>query len=487
MEPKIPPPMGLALTLLRSVLGWGQKQLAAAFGTSSKVISDYERGQKPLSREKLDEMVRVLGLPPEATEEALEFQRRMQAMSRAPGYPDDAERQQIERVAVEAGKSLEDGVRTVFSLITVEGRALAARQRARQSWERLKRQPSVQRRASVEKVQELRSWALCELVCAESIKAAADDADRAVELAELAVRVAELIPGEQAWRWRVQGYAWAHLGNARRVKGDLPMAEEGFVRSGKLWEDGAPGDPGLLDEAVILSLEVSLRIEQNLLQRGSVLLDRALKADKGPLKKNLLLQKARLLEWSGDYEGAVSTLRQVTPFISDVEEPRLLCIQRFNLGANLCHVGRYQEAEALLPELRGLTVRLGNGLDSVRLRWLEGRISSGLGRVEEALSALSLVRSEFASLGIAYDAAVATLELSVLYLEQGRNEEVQVLSRQMAPIFQMQGVHREALAALNLFGQAAERKAVTVKLARRLVEYLYRARHNPSLKFEAGE
>jgi tetratricopeptide (TPR) repeat protein len=487
MEPKIPPPMGLALTLLRSVLGWGQKQLAAAYGTSSRVISDYERGQKPLPREKLDEMVRVLGLPPEAADDALEFQRKMQAMSRAPGHPDDAERQRIERVAQEAGKAVEDATRSVFSLITVEGRALAARQQARLVWEQLKRQPPARRRALVEERPELRSWALCELVCAESIKAAADDADRAVELAELALRIAELAPGEQTWRWRVQGYAWTHVGNARRVKGDLPGSDEGFATSEKLWEAGAPGDPGLLDEAVVLSLEVSLRIEQNLLQRASVLLDRALEADQGSLKKNLLLKKARLLEWSGDYERAIATLRQVAPFISGAEEPRLLCIQRFNLGTNLCHVGRYQEAETLLPELRGLTARLGNGLDAVRLRWLEGRIASGLGRVEEALSALSQVRSEFASRGIAYDAAVATLELTVLYLEQGRDGEVRVLSRQMAPIFQMQGVHREVLAALNLFRQTAEKEAVTVELARRLVEYLYLARHNPSLRFEVSE
>ncbi len=486
MDLKIPPPMGLALTLARSTVGWGQKELAAASGTSSSVISDYERGHKSLSRKKLDELLRILGLPPEAGDEALEFQRKLQVMVRAPGQPDGAaqvDRRQIARLAEEVGHIFEDATLSVLSLTTVEGRAVVARQEARGIWEWLKRQTPAERRAHVEEKPELRRWALCELLCAESIKAAADDADRAVELAGLALRVADLAPGEQTWRWRLQGYAWAHVGNARRVKGDLPGADGAFLSAGKLWEAGAPGDPGLLDEAVFLSLEVSLRIEQNLLQRASILLERALEVDQGSV--NLLLQKARLLEWSGDYEGAIVTLRQVTPLISEVDGARSLWVQRFNLGTNLCHVGRYREAEALLPDLRRLTARLGNGLDSIRLRWLEGRIASGLGQVEEALSALSQVRIDLASRGIAYDASVATLELAVLYLEQGRNGEVRILSRQMTPVFQTQGVHREALAALNLFCQAAEREAVTVELARRLVEYLYRARHDPNLHFDS--
>ena len=197
MKPKIPPPLGLALTHLRSSLGWGQKRLAAAYGV---------------------------------------------------------------------GSIFEGASRSVLLLLTVEGRALTARQEARRNWERLKRHPPARRRALVEGKPELRSWALCELLCAESIRAAADDADRAVELADLALRIADLTPGEQTWCWRVQGYAWAHVGNARRVKGDLPGADEGFSTSEMLWKAGAPGDPGILDQALVLGLEASLRIEQNRLK-----------------------------------------------------------------------------------------------------------------------------------------------------------------------------------------------------------------------------
>jgi hypothetical protein len=75
----------------------------------------------------------------------------------------------------------------------------------------------------------------------------------------------------------------------------------------------------------------------------------------------------------------------------------------------------------------------------------------------------------------------------VLYLKQGRPGEVKTLARQMTPIFQAQGVHREALAALRLFCRAAGDETVTVEMARHLVEYLHRARYDPKLRFKESE
>src|SRR4051794_14603124 len=34
-----------------------------------------------------------------------------------------------------------------------------------------------------------------------------------------ALRIAELTPGEERWRLRLQGYAWAHVASARRALG----------------------------------------------------------------------------------------------------------------------------------------------------------------------------------------------------------------------------------------------------------------------------
>jgi transcriptional regulator with XRE-family HTH domain len=488
MPAKKPTDLNLALTAMRSALNWNQAELARAAGLPPNAVSDFERGNRAFSLDKLEELAGVMGLPAEAVAQARTFVRSMGRQARAPGDPDEdtaADRRHAEQVVVQAGNAMEDFARTLLSSLTIEGRALAFRQQARKLWQRLQKRTPAERRALVEEDPELRSWALCELICKESIKAAADNADRARELADLALLLADLAAGEAAWRRRLQGYAWAHVGNARRVRGDLLGAEEAFALAGKLWEAGAPGDPGLLDEAQMLSLEVSLRIDQCRLSEATALLDRALTVERGSLRPNLLIQKARLLEWSGDYEGALVALGQAASLKSEKQEPRLLWLLGINPAVNLCHLGRYAEAEALLPEARVLTVQFGNELEGLRLHWLEGRIAAGRGKTESAIIAFARVREEFAARGIAYDAALATLELAVLYLEQRRTFEVKALARQMAPIFHAQGVHREALGALKLFCEAAERESATAELAKRVAEFLYRARHNPSLQFKA--
>jgi transcriptional regulator with XRE-family HTH domain len=483
MPRTIPPPLSLALSYLRSAQGWSQKELAEAAGIPANLISDYERGRKTLSRERLETMAAFMGLPSGAVDTALGFLQTIREGSREPGPP-SAQNWRIEAVAAQSARLVSDFTRQMLGMLTAETQALEARQRAAALWARLKRYSGAQRRTIVEELAEFRSWALCELLCEESIKAAADSADRALELASLALRVAELIPGEEPWRSRVQGYAWAHVGNARRVKGDLPGADEGFGKSQKLWRAGAPGDSGLLDEAQVLGLEASLRRDQRHLREALELLNRSLEIDRGNLTTQLLLSKAKTLEELGDFNEAITVLRQAVPIAKMTSESRLVFALRLNLTVNLCFLGRYTEAETLMSELQELGNQLGNGLDLVRLQWLKGRIAAGLNREKDALKILSRVRQDFVDLGIAYDVALVSLELAVLYLEEGRTAEVQLLARQMAPMFHTQGVHREALAALKLFREAAEQEAVTVEFARRLVTYLHRAQHNPHLRFE---
>jgi hypothetical protein len=151
----------------------------------------------------------------------------------------------------------------------------------------------------------------------------------------------------------------------------------------------------------------------------------------------------------------------------------LLWGHRFNLIDNLYHLGEHAEAELLLPELRELGGQLGQ-LDQIRLLWLEGRLAAGLGRPEEGIAAIDRVRAAFTERGIAYDAALVTLELAVLYLEQGRPADVKALAPAMAWIFHAQGVEREHLATLRLFCEAAEQERVTVELARGYLEALRR-------------
>lgn len=483
MARKVSSPLNLALALLRSIQGWSQKELSEATGIAANLLSDYENGRKPLSRERLEPIVAALGFPPRMIDTTLRFVATARATVEEPPGP-AAQRMRIEAVAGEVAQLTSDYALRLFSLLTSESRVIAARERAAVLWERLKRLSPEQRRRQVETSTELHQWALAELLCEESIKAAADSADRALDLASLALRVAELLPGEDPWRLRVQGYAWAHVGNARRVRSDLPGAEEAFQRASKLWRSGTSEESNLLEQARMLDLEASLRRDQRRLPEALELLEQALEIDRGYLKKHLLLNKATVLLTQGDFDRVAETLQRAAPLVEEDGEPRFLYAMRFNLAVSLCFLDRHQEAKALLPALRKLAIDLGNDLDLVRLRWLEGRVAAGSGHSLEAFRALLSVREEFLSRGLAYETALVSLELAVLYLEEGRTREVQSLTSQMASVFQAQGVHREALAALKLFRDAAEHETVTVELARKLVTYLLRAQYDPELRFE---
>lgn len=485
--PYTPPQLSIALTLLRTVQGWSQKELAAASGVPGSLLSDYERGRKTLSRERLELLISTMGLSRDAIDQTLAFMQLIRTSSPAAGIPGDDQRRRIEIVASELGARSADFVRWALTRLTTAARAEEERQDAQALWARLKQRKPAERRRLVEASEQFRSWALCELVCRESIDAARDSADRALDLANLALRISELTPGDEAWRFRVQGYAWAHVGNARRVKGDLPGADEAFQRADKLWQAGQADGTDLLDEARILDLRASLRRAQGRFHEALGLLDRALAVDRRDRAARILLKKATVLEALGAFEEAVTTLRRAALRVEMSGDFQLLFALRFNLAVNLWFLQRYVEVEGMLPDLRGLATAIGNGLDLVRLRWLEGRVAAGLGNIEEAVATFVRVQEDFTVRGIGFEAALVSLELAALYLEGGRTEDVRSLSQRMLWIFQAQKVDREILAALRLFCEAAERSTVSLELTRKLIAFLHRSQYSPGLRFEEAQ
>jgi tetratricopeptide (TPR) repeat protein len=136
-----------------------------------------------------------------------------------------------------------------------------------------------------------------------------------------------------------------------------------------------------------------------------------------------------------------------------------------------------------------LAGQLGQEVDLIHVAFIAGKIAAGTGRTEEAEEAFEQARSRFAAFDppLALDCAQVSLDLALLWLEQGRTAEVRTLADEMAWIFSSQGVHREALAALGIFCEAAKRDAATVELARQVIRFLHQSQHDPELKFEDAE
>jgi transcriptional regulator with XRE-family HTH domain/Tfp pilus assembly protein PilF len=478
-------PLAQALRVLRLIAGLERQQLGEAVGLTTAAIQSYERGKRDPSPAGLTRLLDAMDLPVEVFDRTLRFLAAARASRRwyareGAGSP----RARIEDLAAAEACREEDGARAWLGRLQRAGLFLAARRRAPGLWRRLQAHPPATWRALVPEAVEFRDVGLSELLCDESIRAAADSARRAVRLAKLAVLVALGVPGTEGWRQRIAGYAWAHLANALRVAGRFLAAAEAFRRAEELWQAGAGEDPGLLNEARVLGLQASFLRDRGESAAALALLDRALAVDRWGETSSLLLNKARAFEVLGDIAGSIAILRQVVPQIDEEREPRKLWVARYNLALNLSQLGQHADAALVLPEVQALARRLGHQLDGLRVVWLQAKVAAGLGRTAEAVAKFERLRTGFAHQGIAYDAALATLELAELHATLGHTGDVKVLAQRSASIFHHQGVHREARRALDLFGRAAEEERASLALIRTVLSYLQRARRNRQLRFQ---
>ncbi len=476
-------PEALALLYLREQRRWSQAELARARGHAGyRLISRYETGEKALSRSELDELASLLGFSREAVDALLFTYSLILPSSPEPPSPVALRPQElarIDRTVIAGGWTHAADLRVQLIAEKKQKKATAARREARELWARLKTLTAPARRALVEESPDFWSWALAEHLCLESERAAAHEAREALALADLALVVAGLCGQDgEAWRSRLLGYGWAHKGNALRVASELFQADAAFQRGWTLWKEGAASEAGLLPEWRILSLEASLRRDQRRFSESLELLDRAKRvaAEDVAARGVILLNKEFVCEQMGDLSGALSCLSEAAPLVEASGDSRLAFTLRFKMANNLYHLERHTEAADWLRQARDSAERLGNELDLLRVLWLSARIAAGQGLREEAIAGLEQVRRQFSVRGIPYDAALASLDLAVVYLKAGRTGAVKALAREMAPVFQALGIAREALASAALFVEAAQQETASVELAYRVIQDLREAR-----------
>jgi tetratricopeptide (TPR) repeat protein len=383
-----------------------------------------------------------------------------------------------------------------FSSVDVD--LFESRTGAKDLWEALEPLPFEEALRHICGGGEYATWGLAERLSKESRAAGPKDASRAVDLAllavEVAIRLAEWQPCEKEWLFELRAYAYAHLASAYRISGDMREAEKAQRQADEWWRQGAESMGDTLGyEPEILSLKASLRKDQRRFDEALALVDEVVgiylagdpETQDFHMAGRAFVLKAKILEEMGNLEGAVALLREASPLIDLEREPRLLLCVQHNLLDYLANLGRPEEARAMLPRVWKLSREIGNELDIVRLTWTEGLILAALDETARATTLLLAARGDLVSRGMGYDAALVSLHLALLYTKEGRAAAVAELAREMIPIFEAQDIHREALAALAVFQQAAFHERATAELVGKVARYLEAARKNPGLKFEA--
>ena len=243
---------------LRSTAGLSQTELGRAAGMSQGQVSLLETGPGKVTEETLRRIAAAAGVPWPLVARLRRFlDFFLSSLSGGAGTLNEA-----------APRPRPLSAATSYLLEELAGASQASpdgpRQEAESFWAHVRDLPAPRRRRAVElSPKASRSWALAERICHESERAASAKAADALELADLALGVAQRVEGGKGWRRQIQGYAWAYVGNARRAAGDLTGARAAFATAWKLWRDSSAPEGGrLLSEGRMLALEAALRRDE---------------------------------------------------------------------------------------------------------------------------------------------------------------------------------------------------------------------------------
>lgn len=293
-------------------------------------------------------------------------------------------------------------------------------------------------------------------------KAVFHDPALARELARLARAIAAQTDprscGGAAALADLEAYALGMEGNALRVAGELRDALVAFMQSREVQEKGG-ADPDL--SARIDLMEASLRRDIRQFGTALSLLDRAT-ATFAALKDReqtalTMINRANVYLVQRDLDRVVATLKEALPV---AEDSWLGLVVRHNLIMALAECGKAREAADLYEQSRSLYLQFPDPLTTSRRLWAEGLIARELGDLGTAHRLLSESAERLAEQGYGFDAALAGLELVAVYAKQGNADEVLRVASHLLRIFQIQNVQPEALAALRMVQEAAERKAL---------------------------
>jgi tetratricopeptide (TPR) repeat protein len=274
------------------------------------------------------------------------------------------------------------------------------------------------------------------------------------------------------------------LANAERVNEKFLQAEEAFEKA-RSYAGSGTGD--LVLEAMIDEFEASLRKAQRRFEQADALLAGAfriyLKFGEDHLAGRALIARAVNRGIGERAREGVALLTRAVELLAQ-GDPQLLAVAEHNLIDALVDAGDALEASRLYLKSNLRVIFKDDPLNLIRLRWLEGKISGGRQRFDDAEKVLAGVRDEFRALGLEYVAAIAGLDLAKVLLAQGKHEELQALSVELVVRARAKRIHLGARDALRCFEIMCRHGAATAHTTKLLQRFLKDSERRPRLRFE---
>jgi tetratricopeptide (TPR) repeat protein len=333
--------------------------------------------------------------------------------------------------------------------------------------------PNQEREVGVATQPRYQTYSLASYTLERCEKVVTHDPVMAGELARLARAIAgQADPrqcGGSAALADLEAYAMAMEGNAQRVCNEFRQAHRMFMEARQAQERGG-ADPDLA--ARIDLLEASLRRDLRLFPSALDLLDKAERVFVTLKDRNLqaktIINRATVYLVMRELNSVVENLQRALPLAQD---PWLALAVRHNLIFALAECGRARDAAELYQDSKQLYLQFNDPLTTSRRIWAEGLIAREIGEdLGEAERLLTEAADRLSEHGYPMDAALAGLDLVTVYARRGQSSEVLRVASNLVRLFQMREMNPEALAALKMVHEAAERQAVNLSLLSAIAE-----------------
>jgi transcriptional regulator with XRE-family HTH domain len=234
----------LKTRVLRALSGLSQEDFERE--TQVENIAGIENGSRVTTASQVARMCPSAGLNPESCETLIQEYEALLAQS---AHAEHRAPRPERRPSPEPAMSIAGIIEAAEARISRHeeersARRAAERELARSSWDRAKGLSFEDMALLARASREYQSWALVELICDESTQAGQQQgsAERARDLAGLAVEIAGRVRASEGWCRRLRGFALAHLAKARHAAGDPGAARETFAEAERLWESGEDSD-----------------------------------------------------------------------------------------------------------------------------------------------------------------------------------------------------------------------------------------------------
>ena len=323
--------------------------------------------------------------------------------------------------------------------------------------ERLEAVEPAQRLLFVRTDSKLWCWGLFDRIHGLSKERRKDFPLDALDLAYLALEVAERLPAD---RYPVslindaRAGAYGTIGNTKRILGDHNGCGEALDRAAELLEDGT-GDP--LEEANLVSLRVSWLAELGRVEEAEELLESGLECARQvrdpQVEGRLLIQHSSMIGFRDPARSLDLAYRALAVLHPGVDR-ELDLIGRYLVMFMHCELGNLQEARALFNAFSDDFAGEDNALWRGKLLQFEAGMARKAGELDKAESLFRQLVDHFGQHDMRHNLTMSALDLAEVLTAKREFLEAFKILEAVYPILEGWGANREVLRAWLMVQEA---------------------------------